>query len=148
MCKTWMLWIGMAFFQQEEPASFKIVQPAPVKAGKEIIASVVFDMQDGWYIYAPTGNNTSQGMLETTLTLQLPKGFRLAGKLRMPQPYFKGPFEVFEGKNIKISQPLTTEAGLKPGTYEISGSILYQTCNSNVCLAPRTEDVKIVVQIK
>lgn len=143
-----LLWFGLMQPVQEEPARFKMEQPGPVKAGKEFLVTAVFDMEADWYIYAPTANNTSQGMIATKLSLQLPQGFRISGKPKMPAHQLKGSYEVYQGRNVRISQPVTTAADLRPGTYEIGTEIRFQTCNGDMCLAPRNERVKVTVQVQ
>jgi hypothetical protein len=132
----------------DEVVQYIIVKPDEVQRGEEFQLSVQFSIKPEWYIYAPTGNNAAQGMIETSVVFALPKGFTRVGKIKLPEPLFKDGHEVYEGKDITMSQLLRATPDLKTGQYEIKGKITWQTCNSVICLAPVTEEISALVNIK
>ncbi len=133
---------------ERPPVSYTLQVPDTVMAGEQFLVSIVFDIAESWYIYAPTGNNTAQGMVETKISFELPEGITTVRKIKWPKPYPKGSYEVYKGKGIKISQPLVTSTKLKPGLYEIKAKIRYQKCNEDMCLSPIKEKFNIKVHIK
>jgi hypothetical protein len=125
-----------------------IQQPGEVNRGTKFQIRVLFTVQYGWYIYAPTGINAAQGMIETNVIFSLPHGIVRDGKIKLPDPHFKNNHEVYEGDSIIVMRSLRTASDLKPGLYEINGKITWQTCNSEICLPPVTDEIKILVDIK
>jgi DsbC/DsbD-like thiol-disulfide interchange protein len=132
----------------DEVVAYTIQKSHVIQQGKEFQISVLFSIQREWYIYAPTGNNSAQGMIETNVILTLPKGITRAGKIKLPEPRFKNGYEVYEGKGITMSQVLQVSPDLKQGQYEIKGRVMWQTCNSEICLPPVTEEIVAVVNVK
>ena len=148
----WMLiampsW-ALAQLASEEPVIYSIQAPKIVNTGEEFTITTVFNIQEPWYIYALTGVNTIMGMIETKISFTLPEGITKAGKIQLPEPDSKGLFEVYTGKDVKMSQVLFVNADLKPGSYNIACKIRYQTCNEDICFPSRTEKTTIVVTIK
>lgn len=127
---------------------YSIQQPGEIRQGSAFEVGVLFRIQPGWYIYAPTGANAAQGMIETNVIFSLPRGIVRERKMKLPDPYFKNGHEVYEGDSIMISQVLKIAPDLKPGPYEIKGKITWQTCNSEICLPPQTDDIKIIIDVK
>lgn len=132
----------------DEVVQFTLQKPDEVQPGKEFQISILLSLQPDWYIYAPTENNAAQGMIETNVVFILPKGITRAGKIKLPEPHFKNGHEVYEGKDIAISQSLQASSSLEPGKYEIKGRVTWQTCNSKICLPPVTEEIVAVVNVK
>ena len=103
--------------------------------------NVRLDMDDGWYIYAFTGRNDAQGMMETRVAFSVPDGLEAAGGARLPPFGFKGSFDIHTGKGVTWTQPVKAAAGAFAGLYEVSADVTYQTCKDDLCLLPRTETV-------
>ncbi len=133
--------------QIKYPVSYRSPDTINVKADSSFTISVAFDVENSWYIYAPTGNNAEKGMVETNVIYQLPKGFTRKGKMQQSKFHYKGGFEVFEGKDIGMTQEFVVDKDLSPGNYIVKAKITYQTCKDQICLPPRTEnvDIKVVV---
>jgi hypothetical protein len=56
------------------------------------------------------------------------------------------PLSVFTG-NFQIVMRLRAVANASPGAATISGKLHYQACNDHECLAPRTIDVTLPIEI-
>ncbi len=153
---VFMLWlfliiINPAWAQKESErplVSYMVQVPDTVNRGNQFQLCIVFDIAESWYIYAPTGNNAAQGMVEAKIGFKLPKGITTVSEFKWPKPHFKGSYEVYEGKGIKISSALNTSTDLKAGHYEIKVKIRYQTCTENMCLQPIKEEFNIKIYIK
>jgi DsbC/DsbD-like thiol-disulfide interchange protein len=145
-----VLLAGIALLQGRAPdvVHYTIQQPAEVKRGSTFEISVLFTVKPNWYIYAPTGINEAQGMIETNVVFSLPRGIVREGKMKLPDPHYKNGHQVYEGDSIMISQVLKIVPGLKPGPYEIEGKVTWQTCNSDMCLPPVTDAIRVCIQVK
>jgi len=116
--------------------------------GDAVDLSVNFSFLDQWYIYAPTGRNQKEGMVETTVKFELPEGFELSGGIQTPPHSYKGMYEIYIGEDVKWTQTVKTSTSLDPGEYTLNGKVRYQTCKEDLCLPPRTESIQTVVTVK
>lgn len=124
------------------PVKYKLTAPASVSAGTEFDVTVTFDIDSNWHIYAPTGNNAAQGMIETKVKYDLPEGIKAVGSLYFPEG------EVLYGKGVEMVQTLQATKGLKAGKYTIKTKIGYQACNPQLCLPPVVEKITAIVEVK
>jgi len=110
-----------------------------IVAGKVAELTVSFSMRPGWYIYAPTGRNAENGMVETKVELELPAGVAKAGSRKAPLPHYKGLFEIYEGRDRQWRQPV---AAANAGRYQVAAKVTYQACKADLCLPPATETLR------
>jgi thiol:disulfide interchange protein len=134
-----------SFGQDQEIVTYELTKPAEVKTGEPFEINTKFVVADGWYIYAPTGVNEAQGMIETRVIFNLPQGITRAGKPKLPESQFKNGHEIYEGNSILMSQALKAS---KTGAFNVKARVTYQTCNDKICLPPRTDDLVISVIVK
>lgn len=132
----------------DDVVSFIIVKPDQIKNGKSFYIDVQFNIEPGWYIYAPTGANAAQGMIETKVVYKLPRGIKKESRMKIPDPLFKNGYQVYEGTNVVMRQALQTSQSLEPGNYQITGKITWQSCNSEICLQPVTEEIITTIYIQ
>lgn len=132
---------------QKSPVTYKISPINAVKIGQTFTMDVNFTTYGDWYIYAPVGVNEDQGMIETVVSFDFPKGITMVGKTEIPKSKPKGSYEIYSGKNIIMSQKFRVLKGIQKGTYTINVNIRYQTCNKAICLPPQTEKNKIIIHI-
>ena len=130
------------------PVSIRAESPLVLKSGGSADITVKLDMQDGWYIYAPTGRNTSQGMKETDVSFHFPDGMQPGGALKLPLYGLKGSYEIYSGAGVTWKQPIEAAPEAPPGDYEVTTEVTYQTCNDDMCLLPRTETIVTRVQLR
>lgn len=130
------------------PVQYTMLTPAAAAAGGTVDLTVNFDVRKGWYIYAPTGRNEPNGMVETRVSFDLPEGFEFAGDMVLPPHHPKGMFEIYDGQGIKMTQPIKVDSGVAAGEYTISAQLRYQTCNKEMCLPPATEKFTATVVVK
>lgn len=124
--------------------TYTVQKPDEVEKGKLFNINILLSVEPDWYIYAPTGTNAAQGMIETKIVFTLPKGISRVGKMEVPEPLYKEGFEVLQG-NIVMHQAFKAA---KPGAYTITGKITYQSCSTDVCLLPVTEKFTTTLHIK
>lgn len=130
------------------PISYTVRAPDTVQRGKRFEVSVRFDIQEPWYIYAPTGKNAAQGMIESKVRFRLPEGITEAEALQLPRSRSKGSYEVYEGMGVTMSQALLASEGAQPGPHEIKVGIRYQVCKSEICLPPVIAEVGAAIHIE
>lgn len=130
------------------PVSVRVDPLTVLEIGRSVDIKVQLDMMDGWYVYAPTGRNTGQGMKETSVVFSLQDGLEAAGAVRMPPYGFKGSYDIFSGSGVTWAQPIEAAGGTLPGLYEVDAEVTYQTCKDDICLLPQTETVvaRVLVQ--
>lgn len=137
--------IFLTGYSQEYPVRYQLPERVNAKAGDRFSISATFKTNAPWYIYAPTGNNAIQGMIETNIIFQLPSGITRKCKMQLPEMHFKGGYEIYEGADIKFSQQFAVNKDLPPGEYNIHAKITCQSCNENICLPPISEEKDITV---
>ncbi|OFY44597.1 MAG: hypothetical protein A2X18_03205 [Bacteroidetes bacterium GWF2_40_14] len=133
--------------QSKLPVKFTAKIPEVVHIGEKFNVNIFLDIQDSWYIYAPTGTNAEQGMLEASITFELPEGIVMEEKIQWPEPMVKDLYQVYMGK-IKIRPLFKVQPETKSGLYKIKAKLRYQSCNSVFCLPPLEENLLIEVKIK
>ena len=104
-------------------------------------------MSEGWYIYAPTGRNALNGMVETNVEFEFPDVFRADGAVHYPAYRYKDVYDVYMEKTA-MSQAVVTASGAKPGTYEVTARVTFQVCKEDLCLPPRTESLTAAIDLK
>ena len=141
------IYVATTVFGAEHPVAYKVEAPASVQAGQSIELAVTFDIEEGWYIYAPTGANAAQGMIETEIAFT-PLAGMTAEKVQLPAYIDNGSFHIYEGRDITMRQTLLPKGALAPGDYRIKGKVRYQACNIELCLPPRTERIRVDITVE
>ena len=138
--------ICTAHNQNELPLKISACTTDSLNPGKIFNLSICVDIQESWYIYAPTGNNFKLGMFEAQISFELPIGITLEDKIMWPVPTTYDIYEVYKGK-IKLNPKLNVNSTAKPGLYFIKLRFKYQGCNSITCLPPIEEIIYIKLNI-
>ena len=129
-----------------QPVQVSLVVPEQVEQGSSTRISLTIEIEDGWYIYAPTGKNAEQGMKETKVSFTVPDDLQRIGAAKLPMHQFKGSYEVYRGSNVAVIQKIGTENSA-PGEYMIESEVTYQTCNDDLCLPPKTVQLSAVLLV-
>jgi Disulphide bond corrector protein DsbC len=135
------------------PAPSAVVKPhtyvslEPVPRGTEFQIAVVVEIARGFHMNSH--KPTDQYLIPTTLTSQLPAGFRLvdtlypAGRLEKFAFSPNKPLDVYTEKvNLRLMLAAQSDAPLGDAT--IPMTLRYQACNDTTCLPP----VKVPVEAK
>ena len=101
---------------------------------------VDFDMAGRWYIYAPTGRNLKEDMVETSVDVSFPAGIDPQGTIKIPPYQYKGLFDIYTGQNVQFKQDFLVSGEIENGDHELCGSVTLQTCKDDLCLPPKTEN--------
>ena len=129
-----------------DPVSFTIEAPEAVQVGDQFTISAVFNIETGWYVYAPIDINISQGKIPTKVSFKVPDGLKIIGELELPDQ--NGYFDTYSGNHVRMSQSFQVEKGMLPGKQTIIANIIYQTCNDDICYPPVRKNIEIVITVK
>jgi len=122
------------------------VSMEPVPRGKEFQAAVVAEIRSGYHVNSHKPSD--EYLIATTLTAQLPEGFKLVDTIypagRQEKFSFSPdkPLDVYTG-SVTFKLRLVAEAGAAIGAVKIPVILRYQACNDTTCLPP----VKIPVEL-
>ena len=125
---------------------YQIEAPKEVQTGKEFTISAVFNVQPGWFVYAPLDTNIAQGKIPTTITFKKHEQIRKVGNLILPD-ITKG-YHTYSGTDIRMSQKFRVPKELESGKQTIEATIVYQTCNEKICFPPVRENIDIVITVE
>lgn len=128
-----------------KPQSYVSLDPVP--RGKEFQVAVVAEIARGFHM---NSNHPSDAyLIPTTLTVQLPSGFKLLDTIYPdghPQKFSFSPdkpLDVYSG-SVTIKLRVLAQPGAKLGAVAIPMTLRYQACNDSTCLPP----VKLPVEEK
>ena len=116
---------------------------------ENIRINVKADVQSGYHINANSVSDPD--LIPTTLTID--GGSLKVGKISWPGSHkFKFSFsetelDVYEG-SITIGVNLKAPKDIKPGKYDVTGTLNYQACNDRACFAPKEAPFSVTVVIK
>ncbi|MGA7852496.1 MAG: protein-disulfide reductase DsbD domain-containing protein [Candidatus Acidiferrales bacterium] len=117
--------------------SFVSLEPVP--RGKEFQAAVVAEIRSGYHVNSHKPSD--EYLIATTLTPQLPEGFKLVDTIypagRQEKFSFSPdkPLDVYTG-SVTLKLRLVAEAGAAIGAVKIPAILRYQACNDTTCLPP------------
>ncbi|WP_299669709.1 protein-disulfide reductase DsbD domain-containing protein [uncultured Polaribacter sp.] len=132
--------------QSSDIVSYTVEAPKTVCIDKEFTVTTVFNIQPGWYVYAPIPINAAQGKIGTKVSFKVPVGIKKIGGLELPdKDRF---FDTYSGKDVQMPQKFKVAKNTATGSYTITGHILYQTCNDIICYPPVREKVAIPIIIQ
>ena len=131
-----------AQFGAAVPESHELVQTkialVRIPAGGSATALVRLQVKDGWHINAnPVANENA---IPTEIEIAAAHGVSLTG-VRYPEPKIQKfsfdpePLLVFDGAT-EVPVTLRAAPGAAPGSFKLSGKVLFQACNDNICLPP------------
>lgn len=116
---------------------------------ENIRVNIKADVQSGYHINA--NQVSDEDLIPTTITVDA--GELKLSKVSWPSSHkYKFSFsetelDVYEG-SLNIGLNLKAPKNIKPGKYEVSGSINYQACNDRACFAPKDAPFTVTVTIK
>ena len=149
-----LLFISAAAAQQESaiPRADAVVKPQayvslePVPRGRAFEVAVVAEIRQGFHVNSH--QPTEEFLIPTTLTAQLPSGFREVGTVyplgeMLKFSFSPSPLSVYTG-SVTLILRIEAAANAPLGPQSIPMGLRYQACNDTTCLPP----VKIPVEAK
>lgn len=125
----------------DELVSYGFKAPDAVRIGAIFEVKTIFNIQPGWYVYAPLAFNTNQGKIVTKVTFRLPDGVEFMGSMALP----KGGGATYRGKDVTMTQRLKITKAFPDGQVVIPANVVYQTCNDYTCYPPVREKTNIEI---
>jgi Disulphide bond corrector protein DsbC len=126
------------------------VSLVPVPRGKEFQAAVVAEIRSGYHVNSH--KPTDEYLIATTVTPQLPAGFKLvdtiypAGRQQKFSFSPDKPLDVYTG-SVTFKLRLMTSADAPLGTVNVPAVLRYQACNDTTCLPPVKIPVDLHVEV-
>jgi DsbC/DsbD-like thiol-disulfide interchange protein len=149
------LWFvfSASVFCQAPPPPVNVVHLAPadtVKArvGGTVDAALSIQVDPGFHV----NSNTPADQFLIPLRLTWNPGPLETAKVTFPKPelenysFSTAPVSVFTG-NFEIVTRFKVPPGANPGPATITGKLHFQACNDRTCLAPKTIEVTLPVEI-
>ena len=124
------------------------MEPARVRPGGTLQASLKGVLEPGWHIYSPT---TPPGPIPSTITL-VPSPALGKVTLYQPQPLrkfdpnFNADTETFD-KEVTFILRAEVNREAPPGPLEVTAQMRYQMCDDRQCLPPRTKTATATVTV-
>ncbi len=118
------------------------------KIGSTLQVKVPFELREGYHV----NSNTPSDKYLIPLKLTWDAGVMAAKDVTFPKPslekyaFSEVPLSVFSG-TFEITTTFKVAPTAAPGPTAINGKLRYQACNNRECLAPRTMDVAIQVDL-
>ena len=120
-----------------------------VPQGTEFKAALVLTIQEPWHVNA--NNPKSEYLIGTELVLAPPKSLEVLG-IQYPTPerlkfdFSEDTLEVYWGK-VPIIVSLKAAPELVLGSQVLKGELTVQACDNSKCIAPRTIDIEIPIEV-
>jgi thiol:disulfide interchange protein DsbD len=119
-----------------------------VKAGTTIESKLPLELMAGYHV---NSNMPSETYL-IPLKLTWNDGPVTASSVAFPKPtlekytFSEKPLSVFSGR-FEIVTKFTVPANAQLGPLNVAGKLRYQACNDRMCLAPKTIDVTVPLNV-
>jgi hypothetical protein len=135
-----------------DPVAWKLQNPiaASFKPGARFTVKLLAAVQEGWHLYSL--KPMTEGPIATRIWIAEGQPFLLAGAVRAPEPRvmqdpsFGMEVELYEGEAV-FTLPVRVAPGTAPGAQKLVVSASYQSCNSKLCLPPKTVKVEVPITI-
>jgi thioredoxin:protein disulfide reductase len=118
------------------------------KIGEVTSAPLTLQLLSGYHV----NSNTPSDEYLIPLRLTWNAGPLESVKVIYPQPtmekfaFSQKPLSIYSGE-FEIVTQFKTSASAAPGLGVVTGKLRYQACNDRMCLAPKTVDITLPVQI-
>lgn len=123
------------------------LSPADAKPGDRVVLSITMELDDNWHTFSVT--QPESGIAPTVIKIDELYGLEALGSTFHAdvEPEIERPAEdlVFEvhRRQVTWTTPLNVLASAKPGRYGVNGTISYQLCNNNYCIAVRQQSFRL-----
>ncbi len=143
------LFAGSAVFAQQYVTVTASSSKKEFTMSEAVKINVKAAVQEGFHINA--NKISDEDLIPTTIKVES-NDFKLTktswpGAKKYKFSFSETELDVYEG-SFNIGLYLKANKNLKPGKYEIKGSVNYQACNDKACFAPRNADFTVTVVMK
>ena len=130
-----------------QPVNVEVVAPESVAPGTPFQIEVRLELERGWYLYAPTGVNAGQGLIETSVSMRDHEYAQFADA-RFPEPISFGAYDILTGEVVSLLQPVRFHPRTPSGDMLIRGMVEYQTCDGDTCLPPIEHPIRVLLRVE
>ncbi|HXI85634.1 MAG TPA: cytochrome c biogenesis protein CcdA [Verrucomicrobiae bacterium] len=140
---------GQAGAPQGEAKIATVLSVDKLAADAPFRVAVVIDVAEHWHINANPAN--AEGLIPTTLTLPSAASI-VIDRIVYPKgattrvSWSDEPVALYTGNAIIFAEGHVS-ADAKPGPVKLEGSLRYQACNDQVCIAPKTIPIAIETEV-
>jgi thiol:disulfide interchange protein DsbD len=126
-----------------------LLERPAVRPGGSIKVTVMAAIEPGYHLNAH--KPTLDYLIPTELKLDAAKDIAVEtvsyprGTLRK-FTFSDTPLSVYEG-NVAVSAVLRVASNARPGSYRLTGKLLYQACNNQACLAPTSVPLSFTIEV-
>ncbi len=111
-----------------------------VRPGESFLLYVVAVLDKGWHLYSlekQTEDETVATRIDLETTAFPPEGgWRETPPQLIRDEVMQKTMKTHSGR-VEFSQKLSVPEGLKPGTYPLTGTLRFRTCDNRICTLPR-----------
>src|SRR5262245_5702636 len=144
--------LAAALLAAPEPVTWSLqsIPAAPVKSGAKFSIKLRAKIQDGWHLYSM--KPLPEGPIPTRVWLAEGQPFSLSGPIAATPPYpmhdrsFGMEVELYEHEAV-FTLPLRVASSTPAGAHQLAVNASYQTCDSEVCLPPRTVKLELAITV-
>jgi len=149
VCALFLMFLVRPVILQE----YVSVTVSPLKkeflASENIKINVKASIKEGFHINA--NKVADEDLIPTAINFES-SDFKLTkvswpGAKQYKFSFSETEIDVFEG-SVNIGLTLKAKKDIKPGKYEVSGSVYYQACNDKACFAPRDAGFTVSFSVK
>ena len=121
-----------------------------VAAGATVEIPVRLDIRSGWHVNA--NPPAAEEMIPTTIEVAPAPGLT-PGRTRYPAgerrklSFADEELLVYDGAATTIRVPVAIASGVAPGPHTLAGTLRYQACNDELCLAPVSIPFEVTIDV-
>lgn len=147
MCSLLPCFIATSSAQLGNVIGYTPPQRVTVKAGAPVDSALKLNLKQGFHVNSSTPSEDyliplkltwNEGALEAAGTTFPKPEYHKYSFAQMPLSVYTGDFEIVTHFKAKA----------KPGVSSMTGKLRYQACNDNMCLPPKTLEVKVDVEVQ
>ncbi len=149
-----LAWAAPAMAQLAPPVEVRGVWSGEIaRPGDQRVLAVVLDMAPGWHVN-PDAARTAPSLIPTTVEVTAHGQVVTVGAAQFPEPQqvivpYPEPDSLvaaYEHRAV-IYVPVAIATGAQPGPAAVTARVVYQACNDQMCMPPKTVTLETPLEI-
>jgi hypothetical protein len=153
---TALLLIPANFFANPAPQSAPRIPisgslaSSKIARGRTVQGTIVMDVPSGYHVHS--NRPLEKFLIATQLQIEAPKGIRI-GPVSYPRAvlrslkFSKNKVAVFEGRTT-MRFSVTVPRNFSGNSAELKARVRYQSCNDDTCFQPKSDEVKLWLNVE